>query len=106
MLGVQEGSFRSFRFSISFDNLLLLLIVSYIRCLGEAFGVSFCHERPIITNTIASHVLVQYAKRYGLHNRVAEVLMRTYCEEGPKIFHLALLCANEPFSYCFLVFRC
>jgi len=52
---------------------------------GEAFGVNFCHDRPVINNTIASHVLVQYAKRFGLHNRVAEVLMRTYCEEGADI---------------------
>jgi len=52
---------------------------------GESLDIQFDHERPILTNTIPSHCLVQYAKRFGVGDQVLEAIMKAYFEKGRDV---------------------
>lgn len=52
---------------------------------GESVGIRFNSKRPILKDTIRSHCLIQYAKRFGKCNQAVDSVMKAYFEDGRDI---------------------
>jgi len=74
-----------------FGEASAMQMISTLVKAGDSVGVQFNHKRPLLSNTIPSHCLIKYAKRFGRANEACDAVMKAYFEGGADISNIDIL---------------
>ena len=80
----RSAKFGSWEYSLALD--------ARVTAVGAEAGIAFHHDRMATTpNTLASHVLIDLAHRFGVQDAVVEALFQAYFVDGSNVGDAAVL---------------